>query len=602
MKIALVYPPFYHKKFNENLPTVDDEFGLFPHIGFGWVAAAVKQAGHEVKLFDAAARKCNYDSVLRDVKDYNPDVLGFAAHAIQTWRDMLLWAVKFKRDTNLPVLVGGYEAKIYPMEIMEQQCFDYLCVGEVITFMGPFLDALQKGYGYDKVPDLFYRKNGRVLRTFDARHLPFSEHPHPDRSIFHNELYGSHVSSRSNFTVGMSEVGCPYPCSFCSMRHTGFDARTPIQVADEMQECVEVYNIHEIDWFDPVMLHDRQRMLDLSQELKRRKLDIIWSTRARLDSLSFKHTSGKIDEQLIKAIAESGCKRLFFGIESGDDQILRNIKKGIKTENVKKVLDAVVAHGIRPLGFFMIGNPGETKQSVYKTIDLAKSLPLDYAQFTITIMKPHSELEKDNVTSTKGMNYWREYIRGTVDEQVLPTPWTQLSRAEIEVLTRKAYLRFYVRPKYIWMMIRRLESVGELMRYVRVFFQILLRPVRPQQGKRMPFLLKCARCSFAFCEGVIATIAQGTRHPVAAYGGGLKGAWALARHEWRRSTTLKDLSSPGNAEENLLDVNVKKELIKRENSDFPNRYIPQSSGALGVNRKKSSQITFKDTADQLEIN
>jgi len=191
---------------------------------------------------------------------------------------------------------------------------------------------------------------------------------------------------------------------------------------------------------------------------------------------------------------------------------------------------------------------------------------------------------------------------GAVDEQVLPTPWTQLNRAEIEALTRKAYLSFYVRPKYILMMIRRLESIHELMRYVRVFFQLLLRPIRPQQGKRMPFLVKCARCSFAFLEGIIATIAQGTRHPVAAYGGGLKGAWALARHEWKRSTTLKDLSSPGNAEENLLDVNVKKELLKQECSDFPNRYIPQSSGALGsADRKKASRITFKDTADQLEI-
>ena len=154
MKVALIYPPFFHKKFNENLPTVDDEFGLFPHIGFGWVSAAAKKYGHDVRLFDAAVSKCEYESVLREVKEYNPDVLGFAAHAIQTFRDMLVWAEKFKHDTGLPTLVGGYEAKVYPNEIMEHKCFDFLCTGEAITFMGPFLGALNKGSGYDKVPDL----------------------------------------------------------------------------------------------------------------------------------------------------------------------------------------------------------------------------------------------------------------------------------------------------------------------------------------------------------------------------------------------------------------------------------------------------------------
>src|SRR3989338_204800 len=601
MKLALIYPPFFHKKFNENLPTVDDEFGLFPHIGFGWVAAAVKQAGHEVKLFDAAVSKCDYETMLREVREYNPDVLGFAAHAIQTFRDMLLWAGKFKRDIGLPTLVGGYEAKIYPHEIMEHECFDYLCAGEAMTFMGPFMDALRRGHGFNKVPDVYSGEVRSVKKTHDAPHMPFRDHLHPDRSIFPNEHYYSHVSSRSNFTIGMSEVGCPYPCSFCAMRQTGFDARTPSQVADEMQECVELYNIHEIDWFDPVMLHDRQRMLDLAEELKLRKLDMIWSARARIDSLSLKRSNGKVDDHLIKSLAESGCKRLFFGVESGDNMILKNIKKCLQTDNMKKVLDAVVAHGIRPLGFFMIGNPGETKETVYKSIKLLKHLPLDYAQFTITIMKPHSELEKDNVVAAEGLSYWREYIRGTVEEQVLPTPWTKLSRAELEALTRKAYLHFYMRPKYIFKMIARLESPRELLRYVRVFFQLLLRPVRPQLGKKMSLFRKIGRCSLAFIEGVIASINQGARHPVAAYGGGLRGALVLARHEWKRSTTLQDLPSPGNADEMLLRNDSKKEMPKNKNSNVPSRYIPLSSGALGADRKMNVYAPADDNPDMEEI-
>lgn len=588
MRIALIYPPFYHKKFNENLPTVDDEFGIFPHIGFGWVAAAIKEAGHEVKLFDAAASKCDYKVVLNDVKEYNPDILGFAAHAVQTFRDMLLWANKFKIDTKLPILVGGYEAKIYPYEIMEHNCFDFLCVGEANTFMAPFLKAFEAGKGYENVPDLVYRKNGIIRKTLDAPHVPFNEHHHPDRSIFDHTLYYSHVSTHKNFTIGMSEVGCPYPCSFCSMRHTGFDARSPIRIADEMQECVEKYNIHEIDWFDPVMLHDRVRIIELSKELKWRKLDMIWSARARIDSLTYRKANGKIDEELLQALSDSGCKRLFFGIESGDDEILKNIKKGTKTNGMKNVLDAAKAYGIRPLGFFMIGNTGETKETVNKTIKLSKMLPLDYAQFTITIMKPHTELEKELIKKTNGLDYWREYVRGNVEERVLPTPWTELSRAEMEKYARKAYLSFYLRPKYIFYMLKQLRSFSELKRYVRVFFQLLLRPIRPQPGKDIPAVLKVTRTIMAFLEGCFASLNNAARHPVAAYGGGIKGAYQLAKHEWIRSKTLKDMPSPGNIEKEvrqfipLNSVNIK---IVNHN-DHPARYIPVTSGSLGVPKLK----------------
>jgi len=196
----------------------------------------------------------------------------------------------------------------------------------------------------------------------------------------------------------------------------------------------------------------------------------------------------------------------------------------------------------------VISKPNSGNKSANKTIKFAKSLPLDYAQFSITIIKPHSELEKENFEALKGIDYWREYIRGTVEEKVLPAPWTNLSRAESESLARKAYLHFYFRPKYIWKMVTRVESFRELLRYTRVFFQLLLRPIRPQNGKKMFFLNKIGRCALAFTEALIAALNYGHRHPVAAYGGGLKGAWKLAKHEWEKSTILEDLPSTRNDE------------------------------------------------------
>jgi hypothetical protein len=211
-------------------------------------------------------------------------------------------------------------------------------------------------------------------------------------------------------------------------------------------------------------------------------------------------------------------------------------------------------------------------------------------------------LEKDNVVEFGGMSYWREYLRGTVEERILPTPWTDLTRAELESLTRMAYLRFYVRPRYIWKMITRLESPGELMRYVRVFFQLLLRPIRPQRGKKLPLPFKIGRCSLAFIEGIIATINKGVRHPVSAYGGGIKGAWALAKHEWMRSTTLEDLPSPGNAEEVILNAESRAKKALDSQLGCADRYITQSSGALGVHHKASVSLLLEDKNDAEEAN
>ena len=582
MKIALIYPPFFHKKFNENLPTVDDEFGLFPHLGFGWVASAVKLAGHQARLFDAAASKCSYETVLAEVKEYNPDLLGFAAHATQTFRDMLLWARYFKRDTGLPALVGGHEAKIYPQEIMEHACFDYLCAGEAITFMEPFLAAFQRGYGFEKVPDLYHRVGGHVVKTFDGKRLPFREHPLPDRSIFKNELYYSHVSQRHNFTIGMSEVGCPYPCSFCSIRRTGYDARTPEQVADEIELCIHEHGIHEIDWFDPIMLFDRQRAIGIAQEIKRRKLDIIWSTRCRLDSLTFRQQGGAVDEELIRELSEGGCRRLFFGLESGDEEVLKNVHKTINFKNTKRVLDCCAAHGIRPLGFFMIGNPGETKQTVERTIQFACSLPLDYVQFTLTMIKPHSELEQKYIVEALGFDYWREYIRGTVKEMLLPTPWTNLTRAQIERLARRAYLKFYLRPRYMWRMIRKIESLEEFFRYARVAFQLMARPLRPKRIKKVGWPRRGIRFVAAFIDGALAAMNHGARHPVASFGGGLRGAWRFALYELRRAATDEDLGAPGGArDEEIMAPDAGKQIRWLNAFAGPDRYVPVSTGALG---------------------
>lgn len=534
MRLALIYPPFFHKAFNENLPTVDDEFGLFPYISFGYVATLAKKAGWDVCLFDSAARQTTYDKTLVEVLEYKPDLLAFAAHAPQTFHDMLLWAKRLKQDTGLPTLVGGYMTKSYAEEVMSHTCFDYMCKGDSLNFFGPFLYSFEHNSNFDQVPDLYYRSNGILKFTAQSLPIHFKNFPIIDRSIFQPELYYSHVSQRNYFTIGMSSRGCPYSCIFCNMADTGFEGRTPEQVADEMQECREKYGIREIDWFDPVMFQQRSRAMGIAHELIKRKIDIIWSARVRIDSLALEGTGEQSmipDEKFIEALALSGCRRLFVGIESGDQDVLDAISKKLRPSGIKEILDCATKHGIRILGFFMIGNPLETYETVEKTIRLAKSLPLDYAQFSITVAKPDTQLDKQELQVVMKMDYWREYIKGNQPERVLPTPWNNLTREESEALAKKAYFQFYFRPLYVWKIIKRIESFEELARYVRVALQLFIRPVR-SPAHTLSIWQKLKRMIAIFAEAILAlSNKKGNRHPVNTFGRNIGGAIKLSRKE-----------------------------------------------------------------------
>jgi len=476
--------------------------------------------------------KMPLEQAIREVQAWNPDMLGFSAHACQTIRDMLHWAIAFKERTGLPAIVGGYEAKAYPEEILGHGCFDFLCTGEAHTWFPAFLRAFEQGHGYEKIPDLFWMEGGRPRHTPPGPKQKFCEYPTPDRSIFPNHLYYSHVSQRRSFTIGMSEIGCPFPCTFCCMRLSGYDPRTAMQVVDEMEEC-RALGIREVDWFDPLMLRDRQRALDISREVKRRKLDVIWSCRSRVDSLSFGKSTSKPDTELIEALAEGGCRRIYFGLEAGDDDVLKQMMKGqVATGGyLRRTLGEVADAGIMSLGFFILGAPGDTPQTVKRTIDFSQTLPLAYAQFQIAIIKPHTELERRHIVEETNLDYWREYVKGTVDEMLLPTPWTEMQRPELEKLAREAYFRFYGRPRYAMGMLSRIESFEEFARYARVGGQLLLRPLRPRsvasRGRR------AARAGLTLAEALLTLGNPGARHPVFKEGGGVRAAVKLAREEYR---------------------------------------------------------------------
>jgi len=465
MRIAFFQAALTHKRFNENFSVVDRHFGVFPDVGMAIAAAVARQHGADVRVWDAYATETDQDTVLAQMRAWSPDLLATAFHSVPTFRDAVLWAQALHDGLGVPVLMGGHDVGRYPAEVMGWGAVDFMLQGPASVTLPPFLDALQRGGGWDGVPGLGWR-DGEEIHLNDAPQNPsLVDEPVPARDLLPNDCYFSHVSQRGLYTVLLTSRGCPYKCAFCAVAGSGYHARSVDEVADEMADCIDRLGIHEFDIFDSLLLHDRSRALDLCGEITRRRLDQEWACRSRLDDL---------DPELLRAMADAGCKRVYVGIESGDPAVLKRIHKGLDVEQVPAMIRMVRDHGIRPLGFFQIGLPGETRASAQRTIRLALDLPLDYAQFMRTIAKPGSELEAVLQRAT-GTDPWRDYVAGRRDDDRLPTPWTDLPPGEVDRLVKEAYLRFYLRPLVMTRTLWKARSAAEAARYVKVGLAMLSR-------------------------------------------------------------------------------------------------------------------------------
>jgi radical SAM superfamily enzyme YgiQ (UPF0313 family) len=156
-------------------------------------------------------------------------------------------------------------------------------------------------------------------------------------------------------------------------------------------------------------------------------------------------------------------------------------------ERIRETIKLTKRHGIRALGFFLIGSPGETRETVAKTLKFAKSLGLDYIQFSKTTAKPLTSLWRDLVAQTS-YDYWREYILGNTEEAPLPRPWTELTNDEIDELALRAYKQFHARPMFL---LRHTLKVRSWAEFKRKFFAFLEMMFRQEKVSQLDHAFKC---------------------------------------------------------------------------------------------------------------
>ncbi len=428
MQVALARPNYYTHL-------------ITPPLGVGSLSAYLRARGVECRLVDGLRDRLDADALARACE--GADIVGLTC--LSDFFPETIEAARALKAAGAVVVIGGPHASALPQETLEQTGADYVVVGEGEQTLAELVDYVRGGARGEPPAGVVAAAGGAfqprpLLDDLDA--LPFPDWEQMDPRTYPRAPHGALIKQFPVAPVA-STRGCPFACSFCASpklwgRRIRF--RSPARVVDEIEWLVRDFGVREIHFEDDNLTLKREHAEGVCREILRRGLDISWATPngVRVDAVT---------PDLLRLMRESGCYYIAFGIESGDEEILRRIRKNTDLSRIEQAVRWAHEAGMITQGFFIFGLPGETAETIEKTIEFAKRLPLDRGQFLLLDLLPGSEL-------------WDE-LRGQAD-----IDWTRRSYQELkwtpdtvdaETLRRapgRAFRRFFFRPRPLWSLLR----------------------------------------------------------------------------------------------------------------------------------------------------
>jgi radical SAM superfamily enzyme YgiQ (UPF0313 family) len=452
-----------------SLPSfVTGEIGFLPPIGLLSLAAYIqKHTPHEVEVLDTPVLNMDYSQIEDYITRSRPHVVGINCY---TWTlmDALLTARLVKKvGKDIPVVFGGYHTFLYPKETIRFPEIDYLIIGAGEKPFTALLQCIDDPVAASKIPGVV-SKCSENIDPIQERQIctNMDDLPFPARELTPIDKYYLVTTKRPPATVMVTSFGCPYNCLFClSGKVKKMIFQTPKRTVDEIEHCVSL-GINEFFFFDESFTYDRDRVIKICEEILRRHLDISWDARTRINL---------VDPELLKIMRKAGCERIQYGVEAGTQEIVNILRKGIKIEQVKEVFTYTKRAGITTYADFMIGSPTETKGQILQTIDFARKLDADYAQFGVTTPWPFTDLY--TLAFEKGLfkeDHWKRFAENPYPNFSPPVWEENLSKDELLALCELAYKRFYIRPKIILNQLLHIRSFRVFLKKCKAAFSMFM--------------------------------------------------------------------------------------------------------------------------------
>ena len=437
-KVLLIFPPQnLEERYAHSMGNVG---GFLPPLGLLYMAAVLEKGGHTVNIMDCPVNDYRINHIIEKIASFKPDVIGLGA--ITSLANVTKGIVsRIKKDfPDVTIMIGGPHATILPQELASFEGVDIVLVDEA------------DGVINDIITDLPKYKKMKIVQCGKVKDLDAL--PYPARHLVEMKKYTSLPNSYKttpHVHQMVTSRGCPYTCTFCFDALGKFRQRSVSNVIGEIKQLMDLYGYKEIAFWDDILTLNKKWVYEFCDALDNEGIKLVWSCYTRLNL---------VDLPLLKRMKEAGCWNIFYGIEAGDQELLDNMKKLMKLDDMRKAVRWTQEAGIEIRGSFMVGLPGETPEKARKTIDFAIELEPDYAQFSICTPYPGTQL----------WNTYKQY--GTLDKTYMDyhgwspvfVPFGYKNKEELMAIHKEAFKRFYMRPKYVLGRLLKLRSWNDIKR------------------------------------------------------------------------------------------------------------------------------------------
>jgi len=440
MKVAFVNPPRFEgvSVVREERCEVPERYSVLEPYSLLQLAAMLRAAGHRVELLDANGVNANYADVRAWLARHEYDALFFRFTPTTFDHDVRLAGISKEVRPDARTVGLCWTLRTRPAEVLRDVPALDIYLRHEYENVGPQLvSALERDQPLEFVPGVTFRENGHVSVTPDAPPIPdYDSIPLPAYDLLPSlDPYFISAHACKPFTIMYTSKGCPFACSFCTVARTRWKDRSAESVLEELKHLRDKYRIRTVSFFDETFTMNKKRVRAICDGMRREGLDIQWYCNTRVHL---------VDRDLLATMRAAGCGGISFGVESGNQRILDSVSKQATIEQAETAIRWAKEAGIKTYCAFILGLPGETRETAMDTIRFAlRTLP-NGAQFNVLAPYPGTELHE--TLREQGLLPEVDWRRMYQDAAVVGT--ADLTPDQLNRLRRLAYTKLYFSPRW----------------------------------------------------------------------------------------------------------------------------------------------------------
>jgi len=416
----------------------------FALLGLGYLGAILEKNQYEVDVIDCQVLKLSYEEFKSELSKRQPNIVGITSTTLTYKPGLQIAKIAKEVCPNCLTVIGGPHVTFWDNEAL-QECpaLDIIVRKEGEYTLLELVQKVEAGKSFGDVLGITYRKDGKIVRTPDRPYIEdLDSLPFPARHLWPMER----LREYEDILYLAASRGCVFWCEFCAtvrMHGRKFRMRSPKNIVDELEFLHKTYGVSKFTFCDDAFTVDQARIGELCKEITDRKLKIRWNCGTRVDMVT---------RELLVKMKEAGCISVWFGVESGSQQVLDAMKKGISTEQTIQVLGWVRELELKPVPNVMLGFPGETKETAWKTIKFVEKISPDEVGF-YNVATPFPGTPMYDLVKKNGWLRVTDFDKYDTTRPIFETPW--LSMKELREIREQAFHHFYLRPTYVLKNLRR---------------------------------------------------------------------------------------------------------------------------------------------------